>query len=91
MVKAHPPVVPQQGKGKQGGGDAQPEQEVQQEGQPGQLQTPAQSAHPVVDQAQGRPQQESQPENRRLVRHVHIHTQRSRREKKPPRPAPSSS
>lgn len=91
MVDAHAPVVPQQGEGEQGGGDAQPEQQVQQKGQPGQLQAPAQGAHPVVDEAQRGPQQKGQPKDLRLVRHVHIHGQRSRREKKPPRPAPSSS
>ena len=91
MEDAHPAVIPQQGEGKQGGGNAQPEQQIQQEGQPGQLQAPAQGAHPIVDKTQSRPQQKAQAKDHRLPRDVYVHGQRSRRERNPPRPLPSSS
>ena len=91
VENAHLSVVPQQGEGEQGRRRADPEQQVQQEGQRGQLQAPAQGAHPVVNQAQGRPQQESLPENQRLVQDIYIHRQRSSRARKPPRFEPPSS
>jgi len=74
MVDAHLPVVPQQGEGKQPRRGPQPEQQVQQERKPPQLQAPAQGAHPVVDEAQQRPQQEALPENRRLAQHIDVHS-----------------
>lgn len=91
MVDAHLSVVPQEGEGEQGRGGPQPEQQIQQEGQPGQLQAPAQGARPIVDKAQRRPQQEAQAKDHRLVRDVYVHGQRSRRAKNPPRSRPSSS
>ena len=91
VVDAHLSVVPQEGEGEQGRRRPQPEQQVQQEGQPGQLQAAAQGAHPIVDKAQRRPQQEAQAKDRRLARDVHVHGQRSRRARKPPRSRPSSS
>lgn len=56
VINADLPVVPEQGEGEQPRRRAQPEQQVQQKGQPGQLPIPAQGAHAVVDQAQHRPQ-----------------------------------
>lgn len=92
VENAHLPVVAEQGEGEQGRRRTQPEQQVQQEGQRGQLQAPAQGAHPVVDQAQRHPQQKALPEDQRLAHHVYVHRQRSSRARKPPRlPPPSSS
>ena len=92
MVDAHLPVVPQEGEGKQRRHRAQPEQQVQRDRQRPQANVPAHRPHPVVDQAQRRPQQEALAKNGRQDRDVYVHTQRSRREKKPPRlPPPSSS
>ena len=91
VVDAHLPVVRQQGKGEQPRRGPQPEQQVQQEGQTGQLQTPAQGAHPVVDEAQQRSQQEALPEDQRLAHDVYMHGQRSSRARKPPRLPPASS
>ena len=73
VVDAHLSVVPQQGQGEQPRRGRQPEQQVQQKGQAGQLQAPAQGAHPVIDEAQQRPQQESLPEHRRLAQNVDMH------------------
>ena len=92
MVNAHLPVVPQEGEGEQRRHRPQPEQQVQHEGQGGQADAPAQGAHPVVHQAQQRPEHEPLPKHRRLGRHIHIHGQRSSRARNPPRaPPPSSS
>ena len=91
MIDADLPVVPQEGEGEQGGRRPQPEQQIQQKGQPGQLQAPAQGAHPVVDKTQSRPQQKAQAKDHRLPRDVYVHGQRSRRERNPPRPLPLSS
>lgn len=91
MVDAHLPVVPREGEGKQRRDGPQPEQQVQREGQPAQSHTPAQRPHPVVNQPQQHTQQQPLPKNGRLGRNVHIHGQRSSREKNPPRPPPSSS
>lgn len=92
MKNAHLPVVAQQGEGEQGRRRPQPEQQVQQKGQRRQFQASAQGAHPVVDQAQRRPQQEALPEDQRLARNVYMHGQRRSRARKPPRlPPPSSS
>ena len=73
MVDAHLPVLPQQGEGEQPRRRPQPEQQIQQEGQGGGAQAPAQSAHPVIDQAQKRPQQKPLPKDRRLARDVDVH------------------
>ena len=92
MVDAHLPIVPQKGEQEQRRRGGQPEQQVQPEGQPAKAQTPPERAHPVIEQAQQRPKQESLPEDDRLAQHVYMHGQRSSREKKPPRfPPPSSS
>lgn len=91
VIDAHLPVVPQEGEGEQAGRAPQPEQQVQHEGQGAQPQAPAQGAHPVVNEAQQRPQQEALTENGGLAYDVYVHGQRSSREKKPIRPAPSSS
>lgn len=91
MEDANLPVVPQEGEGEQGRRRPQPEQQIQQERKPCQLQAPAQGTHSIVDKAQRRPQQEAQAKDRRLTRDVYVHGQRSRREKNPPRPLPSSS
>ena len=91
MVDAHLSVLPQEGEGEQPRRGRQPEQQIQQESQPGQPQAPAQGAHPVVEEAQHRPQQEALAKDGRLGHDVYIHGQRSRREKKPPRLPPSSS
>ncbi len=73
VVDAHLSVVRQQGEGEQPRRGPQPEQQVQQEGQADQLQGPAQGAHPVVDEAQQRPQQEALPEDHRLAQYVDVH------------------
>ena len=73
VVNAHLPVVRQQGEGEQPCRGPQPEQQVQQESQPTQLEGPAQGAHPVVDEAQQRPQQEALPEDHRLAQYVYVH------------------
>lgn len=92
MVDPHLSVVPQEGEGKQGRRRTQPEQQIQRKRQHPQADVPPDCPHPVVDQAQRRTQQEALAENRRLDCDVYVHTQRSRREKKPPRlPPPSSS
>ena len=92
MKNAHLAVVPQEGEGKQRRRRPQPEQQIQHEGQGGQADAPAQGAHPVVHQAQQRPDQEPLPEHGRLGRHVQlIHTQRSSRDRNPPREPPTSS
>lgn len=89
---AHLSVAAQQGESEQGRRRPQPEQQVQQEGQRRHVPAPAQSAHPVVHQAQRRPQQEALPEDQRLARNIYVHGQRSSRDRKPPRlPPPSSS
>lgn len=92
VIDAHLPVVLQQGEGEEGRDHPQPEQQVEPEGQPAQLQGPAHRAHPVVGQPQQRPQQKALPRYRRLGDHVRGHGQRSSRARKPPRlPEPSSS
>lgn len=91
VVDAHPPVVQGQGEQEQRRRRPQPEQQVQDEGQAGQGQGAPQGAHPVVDQPQQCPQQQPLPEDGGLAGNVHVHGQRSRREKKPPRPPVSSS
>ena len=91
VVDAHPPVVGQQGEGEQPRRGPQPEQHVQRKGQRSQPQAPAQGAHPVVDQAQQRPQRDALPKHRRLAQDVHVHGQRSSRARKPPRPPAASS
>jgi len=73
VVDAHLSVVPQKGEGEQPRRGPQPEQQIQQEGKPPQLQAPAQGAHPVVDEAQQRPQQEPLPKDRRLAQHIDVH------------------
>ena len=70
MEDAHLTVAAEQGEGEQRRRRPQPEQQVQQEGQAGQLQAPAQGAHPVVDEAQQRPQQEALAEDHRLAQFV---------------------
>lgn len=91
MVDAHLPIVPQEGKEEQRCRNPQPKQQVQDKGKPPQADAAAERAHHVVNQAQQRPQQEPLPENHRLARDVYVHGQRRSREKKPPRPPPSSS
>ena len=92
MVNTHLSIVPQQGKGKQRRHRTQPKDDIQREGQHTQADIAPHRPHPVVDKAQHRPKQEALPKNRRLACDVNVHTQRSRREKKPPRlPPPSSS
>lgn len=73
VVNADLSVVSEQGECEQPRRGAHPEQQVQQKGQPGQFPIPAQGAHPVVDQAQRRPQQEALTENGRLVQNVRGH------------------
>ena len=73
VVDAHLAVLPQQGEGEQPRRGPQPEQQIQREGQAGHLQAPAQGAHPVIGQAQQRPQQDPLPKDRRLARHVDAH------------------
>lgn len=91
MVDAHLPVVPQKGEQEQRRRGGQPEQQVQSEGQPPEAEAPPEGAHPVVEQAKQRPQQKALPEDDRLPCDVYVHGQRSSREKKPPRPPPTSS
>ena len=91
VVDAHLPVVPQEGEGEQRRRRAQPEQQVQDKGQPGQPQGAAQGAHPVVKEAQGGAQLKALGKDRRLTDGVYVHAQRSSREKNPPRLPPSSS
>lgn len=91
VENAHLAVVAEQGQGEQRRRRAQPEQQIQQEGQRRQIQAPAQGAHPVVDQAQRRPQQEPLAEDQRLAHDVYVHDQRSSRARKPPRLPPASS
>lgn len=91
VIDAHLPVVPEQGKQEQPGDGPQPEQQVQQKGQPFQAEGAAEGAHHVVDQAQGRPQQEALSKGGGLTQNIHVHIQRSNREKKPPRTGPASS
>ena len=92
MEDAHLTVAAEQGEGEQRRRRPQPEQQVQQEGQAGQRQAPAQGAHPVVDQAQRRAQQDALSKDQRLAHNVYVHGQRSSRDRKPPRlPPPSSS
>lgn len=91
MVNAHLPVVPQQGKGEQRRDGPQPEQQVQREGQPAQADAAPQRPHSIVNQPQQHAQQQPLSKNGRLGRDLHIHGQRSSREKNPPRPPPSSS
>lgn len=91
MVDAHLPVVPQQSKGKQRRDGPQPEQQVQREGKPAQADAAPQRPHPIVNQPQQHAQQQPLPKNSRLGRDLHIHGQRSSREKNPPRLPPSSS
>ena len=92
MVNAHLPVVPQEGEGEQRRRRAQPEHHIQHKGQRPQADTPPHRPHPVVNEAQRRPQEKALPKDRRLDRNIDVHTQRSRRERKPPRlPPPSSS
>ncbi len=56
VVNAHFPIVPQEGEGEQSRRGPQPEQQVQEEGQAGQLQAPAQGTHSVIDKSQQDPQ-----------------------------------
>mgnify|MGYP006980028949 CR=1 FL=1 len=92
VIDANLSVVPEQGEGEQGAGYPQPKQQVQPECQPAQAQTPAQSAHSVIDKAQRRPQKETLPKDDGLGHDIHVHGQRSSRARKPPRfPPPSSS
>ncbi len=91
MIDAHLPVVPQEGKQEQRRRGPQPEQQVQNKGQPTQPQTPPDGAHPVVNQAQRGPKQKALPEDGRLAHDVYVHGQRRSREKNPPRPPTSSS
>ena len=73
MVDAHLPVVPQEGEGEQRCHCAQPEQHVQHERQRPQADIPPHRPHPVIDQAQRRPQQEALAKNGRLDRDVYVH------------------
>ena len=91
MVNAHLSIVPQQGESEQRRRSAQPEQQVQPEGQRLQPDAPPDHPHPVVDQAQQHPQQRPLPKDGRLGRNVGGHGQRSSRDRKPPRPPPASS
>ncbi len=91
MEDANPAVVPGQGEQEQGRRGAQPEQQVQRKGEDAFLPRAPQGAHPVVDQPQQRPQQEPLAEYGGLARDVHVHAQRSSRERKPPLATFSSS
>lgn len=91
MIDAHLPALPEHRQQEQRGGDAHPEQQVQQKGQPAQTQAVADGPQQIVKQAQRTAQQHSLAEHRRLAQHVHMHGQRSSREKNPPRVPPSSS
>ena len=73
MVYVHLAAVPQQGEGEQGRRRPQPEQQIQREGQRRQPDAPAQDAHPIVEQAQRRPQQEPLAEYHRLARDIDVH------------------
>ncbi len=88
---AHPPVVPGQGEQEQGRRSPQPEQQIQRKGQADRPPGAPQGAHGVVDQPQQRTQQERLPEYGGLARDVHVHAQRSSRERKPPLATFSSS
>ena len=91
MVYVHLPAVPKQGECEQRPHRPQPEQHVQHKSQGGQPDAPTQGAHPVVHQPQQRPKGQPLPEHRRLGGHIHIHSQRSSRDRKPPRAPPASS
>ena len=92
MVNTNLSAVPQEGQGEQRRHNPQPKQQIQHESQDSQADAPAQGAHPIVHQAQQRPQQDPLPENSRLGRDIHVHGQRSSRDRNPPRtPPPSSS
>lgn len=90
VIDTHLPIVLQEGEQKQRRGRAQPEQQVQQKGQPAQMEAAPDGPHSIVNHAQRRPQQEPLTKDGRLARHIDVH-QRSSREKKPPRLPPSSS
>lgn len=90
VVDAHLPRVPEDGQQEQGDRRPQPEDEIQQGGQPLERNTPADGPHEVVHQPQRRPQQKALAEHRGLGRYVRGH-QRSSREKKPPLDGPASS
>lgn len=91
MKKPHLPSPPKDGEEEQGGDGGQPEQQVQQKGQPLPAQAAANGPQQIVQQSQRRPQQKPLTQHLRLGQHINAHAQPSSRAKKPPRPAGWSS
>lgn len=91
MVNAHLPVLPQHRQQEQRGDHAQPKHQVQQKGQPTAARAVPDGPHQVIERPQRPAQENPLAEHRRLAQHIHMHGQRSRREKNPPRLPASSS
>lgn len=90
-VQAHLSVFPEQCHPEQQSHRSHPEQQIQHKAHNPSAGTAAQRTQYVVAYSQGRSQQQAQQQHLPLSGHIHVHTQRSSRVRKPPCvPRPSS-